>query len=288
MFNRILVAVDGSPSSLHALTEILRVGRTVSRDIKVIAVVPPNDGELRLVGVRNIAAAMREPYEKALAESEEIARREGVTISAVIDQGEPHERVVDLAEAENRDLIVVGVKGRTACNTTEQLLLGSMTARIIGYSQTDILVIPDETALDFWSAIVAVDGSGFSAKALKLAFGLQKNFGAKLNVISVADVPSHLYGVDASAAETFIARARNNLEEARKLADAESVKIEIMLREGDPASHITDAARKLESNVIILGSHGRTGLRRLLMGSVAERVICHAPCSVLISRNSVQ
>jgi nucleotide-binding universal stress UspA family protein len=286
MFNRILAAVDGSPSSLHALTEILRVGKVGSRDVKVISVVPPYDGELRLVGVRNIAAAMREPYEKALAESEQIAGIEGVSISAVMEQGEPHERVVDLAEAEHRDLIVVGVKGRTACNTTEQLLLGSMTARIIGYSQTDILVIPDDASLDFWSAMVAVDGSTFSAKALKLAFGLQKEFGTKLNVMAVADVPSHLYGVDASAAAAFIARARSNLEEVQKLADAESVKIETMLREGDPASHITEAAGKLESNLIILGSHGRTGLRRLLMGSVAERVICYAPCSVLISRNS--
>ena len=106
---KILVAVDGSEASLHALRETFGLTRTW---ITVVSVIPPYEGDLRLVGVRNIQALMREPCEIALAKAKNMAEAEGAFIKTVCEVGEPHKSIADLAEGENCDLIVMGVRGQ--------------------------------------------------------------------------------------------------------------------------------------------------------------------------------
>jgi len=281
MFSRILVAVDGSESSLRALRESLRLARAEKGLVIAVSVIPPNDGELPLVGVRNVAATLRGPYERALAESENIARAEGVRVYPVLDEGEPHERIADLAESEGCTLIVVGVRG---FNPAEKVVMGSMTARIIGCSRTDILVIPRESPLGWDNLLIAVDGSESGRRALHTAAYFQSSYGSEVTLVSVADVPSHLYGIDASAAEGFIGDARKALEEASREAESAGIRAESLLREGDPAEVITDLADKRHAELILMGSHGRTGLKRLLMGSVTEKVIGRSLCPVFVAR----
>ncbi len=282
MFDRIVVAVDGSEPSLRALRESFRLARAEKGSVIAVSVMPPYDGELPLVGVKNVGATLREPYEKALAQSEKLARAEGVRIYPVLEQGEPHERIAELAEAERCNLIVVGVRG---FNPTEKVLLGSMAARIIGYSRTNVLILPREAEIRWDHVIVTIDGSEPGRTALRPAFYLQNSYGTKVTLLTVANVPSHLYGVDPMVAEGFIGEARKVLERAATEATAMGIHAESYLGEGDPADVITEFAQKEHADLILMGSHGRTGLGRLLMGSVAERVIGHSLCPVLITRS---
>ncbi|MBI4964042.1 MAG: universal stress protein [Desulfomonile tiedjei] len=283
MFSRIIVAVDGSESSYHALRQACRLARAEGGAIRVIAVTPPYEGELRLVGVRqHVAEMVSEPYKKALAKSVEIADSLGISVQTVLEQGEPHEQIVNAAESLGCDLIVVGVRG---CNPAEKLLMGSMTARVIGCSHIDVLVVPGDKQIATDSILVAVDGSEFGKVAAKRAFDLQKSYGSRVLVISVADVPEHLYGLDAGVAQGMIDRARKNLEDVGKEADSVAAKAEMLLHEGDPARIITEIATKMTVGMVIVGSHGHTRFKRLLMGSVTERVIGNAPCPILITRN---
>lgn len=283
MFNRILVAVDGSESSLNALSQTFPLARAEGSTIRIVAVVPPYEGELRLVGVRqNVAEMMSEPYVNALKDAQELADAAGARVEAILEQGEPHERIVELAEAERCDLIVVGVRG---CNPTDRVLLGSMTARVIGYSNTDILVVPKDSHMGLDQILVSVDGSDSSKGAMKSAIEFQRSYGSAVTVIAVADVPPHIYGVDPSVAEGLIIEARKIVEEAAAQAEAAGVRVEPMLREGEPAKLIVQLAKEMKSDLIVMGSHGRTGLRRLLMGSVTERVVGHAGCPVLVTRS---
>ncbi len=282
MFNRILVAVDGSESSLNALRQTFPLARAEGSTIRVVAVVPPYEGELRLVGVRqNVAEMMSEPYVNALKDALELAEAAGVRVEANLEHGEPHEIIVELAEAQQCDLIVVGVRG---CNPADQVLLGSMTARVIGYSHTDILVVPKDSSMGLNHILVSVDGSESSKGAMKSAIDFHRAYGSAVKVIAVADVPPHIYGVDPSVADVLIGKARKDLEEVTAAAEEAGIRVEPLLREGDPAEIITQLAQEMKSDLIVMGSHGRTGLRRLLMGSVTERVVGHAGCPVLVAR----
>ncbi|MGB9616008.1 MAG: universal stress protein [Desulfomonilaceae bacterium] len=282
MFDRLLVAVDGSEASFHALRESLRLARGAAASVKVISAIPPYEGELRLVGVKNIAATMRGPYEEALARSEEMGRDFSVRVTTLLAQGEAHEVIPEAAEAEGCDVIIVGVRG---FNPVESVLQSSVTARIIGYSSTNVLVVPLHSAIGLTRLLVAVDGSELGKRALKAAVAIRESYGSHISVLSVADVPPDLYGVDARAARELVEKARTVLKESveTEAAGGEDA-FKLALREGEPAKVINEFARSEKIDLILIGSHGRTGIKRLLMGSVTGNVISHAPCPVLVTR----
>lgn len=139
--------------------------------------------------------------------------------------------------------------------------------------------------------LVALDGSDCSHKALDLAVTLAKEQGASCTVCTVVDV------VRAAASMTFATGdivnewivtlnkdARQIENEAVAKHAASGVSIETQLVEGDPASALLDVAKKMDADLIIMGSHGRTGLKRLWLGSVAESVVQEATVPVLIVR----
>ncbi|MDR3605471.1 MAG: universal stress protein [Syntrophaceae bacterium] len=282
MFKRILAAVDGSHSSLHALRQAISIARAEKGVIKVVSVAPPYTGDLRLVGVReNVNDMILAPHKKALEEALRIASLNDIHIRSILEIGEPAEKIVETAEELNCDLIVVGIQGG---NPARNAIMGSTAARVIGLSSVYVLAVPMNSEVDLDRIIVAVDGSKSSERATAVAFQLQRSYGSGIVVLSVADIPSHLYGLDANVAENMLKEAREVLEPVQFKSIQHGVQIEPLLREGAPADMINQTAVEKRIGLIIIGSHGRTGLKRLLMGSVAESVIVHAPCPVLITR----
>jgi nucleotide-binding universal stress UspA family protein len=282
MFDNILVAVDGSDSSLHALRQTFPIARAEKSIVKVIAVVPPYEGDLRLVGVRgHVTDMLREPYEKALAQATDMAELVGFPIKTVLEVGEPHERIADIAGANGVDLIVAGVRGH---NPTDRIFMGSMVSRVIGYSRTHVMVCPRDKEVALDRILIAMDGSESAMTALHLGFDFYWEYGSELSILAVADVPSHLYGVSPAAAGALIQAARAHLAVAEREARSRAIPAHFLLREGDPVEIIVHEAGTVRTGLIIMGSHGRTGLKRLLMGSVTERVIGDAQCPVLVAR----
>lgn len=283
MFKRILVAVDGSDSSLHTLRQAMALARAEKGAITVVSVVPPYTGDLSLVGVReNVNDMILAPHQKALDDALEIANKTDIRIRTILDIGDPPEKIVEIAEDLNSDLIVVGVHGGNPCST---VIIGSVTSRVIGFSHVDVLAAPMNSEINLDRILLAADGSRSSERATSVAFEIQRSYGSKLVVISVADIPSHLYGLDVNVAERMLKEAREILDPVRTNAKQHSVQLEPICREGDPAAIINQTAMEKQIGLTIIGSHGRTGLKRLLMGSVAERVIGHAPCPVLVTRS---
>ncbi len=282
MCRRILVAVDGSESSMFALRQAFSLARAERCPLRVISVVPPYRGELRLVGVRErLSDMLTDPYRRALAQAKDAALESQASIETMLEEGEPHEKIVEEAEDYDCDIIVMGVRGR---NPDEEILMGSMTERVIGYSGTDVLVIPLAKSLGLERILVAVDGSENSTMAAQRAFRFQRSYGSRLDVLTVADVPSHLYGIAPQAAAEMIAKARKDLDKTKEMFLSEGIDAELLVLEGNAAEKITEVAKKRQAGLLVMGSHGRTGLTRLLMGSVTERVIGSAPCPVLVVR----
>jgi nucleotide-binding universal stress UspA family protein len=281
-YRKILVAVDSSESSRNALHQSFKLANEEKCWITVTSVVPPYEGEIELVGVKDIRAALRKPCEDALAEVETIAKTERMLVKTVCEEGEIHERIVDLADAENCDVIVMGRRGK---RRIERSLIGPVTARVIGYTQRDVLVVPSSTVIGWKKIVLATDGSKYSAFAADRAISFAKSYGGELKIVSVVDVPTEFYAEAPQAVDDLVKKAKGFVADVKKQADAEGVKTETFVGESEAFEAITKLAKEQKADMIVIGSHGRTGLRRLLMGSVAEKVIGHAPCPVLVVKS---
>ena len=130
--------------------------------------------------------------------------------------------------------------------------------------------------------LVPIDFSGFSRQALRYAVPLAVEFGAKitlLHVIVPAPYPTEM-GVILLQEQDATKAARKELAKVgRKFVPG--LRGKIIVRIGQPFSEITRTARQLKTDLIVLTTHGHTGLKRVLLGSTAERVLRHAPCPVL-------
>jgi nucleotide-binding universal stress UspA family protein len=125
------------------------------------------------------------------------------------------------------------------------------------------------------------DFSERSVNAFHLACGLARDYGARLVVLHVAVPPTVIYGEGILPPNPELQLQ----EEQRQLDSLQTpqpgVRAERRLEEGDPATEILRVAQEIGANIIVMGTHGRTGLTRLLMGSVAERVVRKASCPVM-------
>jgi nucleotide-binding universal stress UspA family protein len=124
--------------------------------------------------------------------------------------------------------------------------------------------------------LVPIDWSESSDRAFHLAASLAREHDAQLLLVYVVPLPAVMYGPPPAS-------YLNHLLEAlcRMRPSDPKVRVRCLLVEGDPATEILSAAREGNCDLIVMGTHGRTGLNRLLTGSVAEEVVRKAPCPVL-------
>lgn len=281
-YKKLLVAVDGSESSRNALRQAFRLAVDEKCWITVTSVVPPLTGDLDLTGVKDIHASLAKPCEEALAEAQRMAEHERMLIKTVREEGETYERIVDLADGSNSDVIVMGRRG---VHRFERALIGNVTARVIGHTQRDVLVVPGDATLGWGKILVGTDGSKYSKVAIDKAIDFAKAYGSELLVLSVVDVPAEFYAEAPQAVEDMVRKAKEYTSAVKQKAGDAGVKAESYVGEAEAWEAVVNLARDQNVNMIVVGSHGRTGLRRLLMGSVTEKVIGNAPCPVLVVKS---
>ena len=101
----------------------------------------------------------------------------------------------------------------------------------------------------------------------------------------MVDVPTEFYAEAPQAVDDLVKKAKEYVARVKQQAEAAGIKAEAFVGEADAHEAITKLARDEKADMIVLGSHGRTGMRRLLMGSVAEKVIGYATCPVLVVKS---
>jgi nucleotide-binding universal stress UspA family protein len=135
----------------------------------------------------------------------------------------------------------------------------------------------------FAKLLVATDGSADSQAAVHEAIRIASACSSTLYVLLVIEINAEVEIWDARSADKLEKDMRKYLDGIKAKAAKAGVTCEVLLHLGDePYRYIVDEAKKRKINTIIMGSHGRTGLAWLLMGSVVSRVIGHAPCKVLV------
>jgi len=283
--NRLLLATDGSLFSEGAIREAIRLAKRCSSKLAAISVIETNPE------YETIAPQLLEKAEKAarghLESVKAQAKKEGVEITTSILEGEDsYNFISDEAVKNKTTMIIMGRRGKTGL---KRLVIGSTTARVIGHAPCNVLVVPQAAQVEFKNILVATDGSRYAAAAASEAIGIAKKNKSKLIVLAVVPSESmqpmdivHSQMSRDAIAEKELSVAENSAKAVKEAAQKEGVAVEAFIMGGKPADAIVQTAKEKNVDVIMLGSHGKTGIDKLLMGSVAERVIVLAACAVLV------
>lgn len=146
-----------------------------------------------------------------------------------------------------------------------------------------------KASLSIQRILVPHDFSDTANRALEYALDFAEKLGAKVTVMHAYEVP--VYGfpegpvLTAEMAGQIEAAARTALEAVAKRSKRPGLEPDFVLRQGPAWSEIQAAAKEMRADLVVIGSHGRRGLSRALLGSVAERVVRTAPCPVLTVRD---
>ncbi len=273
---KLLVCTDESPDSQGAVTAALDLAKAAGCQVFLLQVLsfiplyelqapdllppPMVNLELQAAQEATVRSRLTSWQEKAAGMGVHLEPRIRTSVSA-------YEGILEEAEAVQPDWIIMGRHGLTGL---PRLLLGSVTARVIGHSPFSVLVVPRGAALEFKRVLIAADDSPFSAAAWEEALSITQRMESHLTAIAVA----------ASGGE--VKTAHQVVQRLEAEARLRGVALETAEPYGQPFEAILQVAQAKKVNLIVLGSHGRTGLRKLLLGSTAERVIGQAPCPVLV------
>lgn len=133
--------------------------------------------------------------------------------------------------------------------------------------------------------LLAADGSDFSEEAIRESISLAKASGSKVTALRVVEFNPEFEALAPSYVEKMESEAIAYINSIKERAKKEGVDCEGLVERGIPYEVILNKAKEKHADMILMGSHGRTGIERLLMGSVTERVIGHAECDVLVAKS---
>jgi nucleotide-binding universal stress UspA family protein len=242
----------------------------------------------------NLRDTMLRDIEQRLAlqfPADDRARFKGTT---EIVTGPTAKAIVEYSHSLGSDLIVMGTHGRGGM---AHLLLGSVAERVVRTAACPVLTVRETPARAIRRILVPTDFSATADAALDYARLLAGRFGAALQLLHVLDDPFVTEGLAAEAYMTEAPVLRSALlrdaqdrlghrvaplpgvSEIEGTPRASRVDAEVLFGHG--AKTIAEYAAEREADLIVMGTHGRTGVAHLLLGSVAERVVRHAPCPVL-------
>lgn len=289
---RILLAHDGSPGAETAADLIGNLTLPTPSHVDALRVIEPVF-DLFVMPAFEYAGTIEDALGAAEAETglrEGVAGlvRPGVTVDTHVIVGRAATVIVETAQELGADLIVMGSRGR---GPIASMVLGSVSAEVADHAPCPVLVARRPS---LGRAIVALDGTPFADRIVDDVAEATYLRGAHMEIVSVAPstapgpgvMLSGAYGMPIAWYEDAVEAARAALETgaataAQRLRSA-GLEVTWAVYEGDPAATLIDVARRTDADLLIVGTHGRTGLTRLVLGSVARNVLLHAHASVLV------
>ncbi len=275
MTQKILVPLDGSESAEQALTMALDISRQSNSELIVLRatpIVPPTS-----VGSPDMMTDYNYLESQELTETfhtqtktylESIAANYGdraPALRTIAELGDPATVIVDMAGEENVNLIIMSTHGHSGM---EHLMLGSVTERVLHGAPCPVLVVRDARPLS--SILVTLDGSELSESALAPALNTARLLNGQITLLHVEE-KHHQSG------QAYLDSVATRFNDS-------DVPVTTALAHGSPVTQILDYVRAHAIDMVVMSTHGRSGIRRWLHGSVSEKVLRDAPCAVLIVR----
>lgn len=273
-FERFLVASDTSEFSTAAVREAINMAKCCNAELHIMSLVAIGM-EYEAMGV-NIIRQEIDTVKAHLDKIKEQAIAAGVTSchTHLIQGKSIHQEIVALADEIRADLIIMGRRGRRGL---ARAMLGHATAMVIGQAHCNILVVPRASEIKGRQFLVATDGSRFAENAIITTTKLGAICKTPVTVVSVNN-PSH--------SEERKSVAYEAVNHAAAHMHDKGVNVNTKTLVGIPAVAITELAKEINADLIITGSHGRTGLDRVLIGSTSERILNETPCAVLVVKTA--
>ncbi|WP_137285530.1 universal stress protein [Halorussus salinisoli] len=282
MYDTILVPSDGSTDAETATKTALNLAQHFDASLHAINVVELDEFPANVES--EAAEELTQRREGILATLRDQAADAGISAAThVIETADPiHRAIIDYARDHDVDIIVMGTQGRTGLN---RLVLGSVTERTLRTSPVPVLTVHEDTPLnpDFETVLVPTDGSDAANVAADHGITLAEATDAALHVV-------HVVNLTVLSGEFGSAEVLDALEEAGQQAvddviaradEADLRSVEASVLSGTPARGILDYVDERDIDLIVMGTHGRTGLERYLLGSVTEKIVRVADVPVL-------
>ena len=313
MFSRILIPLDGSQIAAGILPYVTQFAKRLNAGVVLYTAVDPDsidvpsayaseqealdensDTGAHPTSRSQIEAEVLRDVERELAEVALRLADEGIEAGVAATFGRPSEQILATAEAEGCDLIAIATHGRNAIGRG---LLGSVTDRVVHLSTLPVLTISptrveqqpsDENRIR--NVIVPLDGSELGETVLPVAEGLAEAMSLRVHLVHAFDPAAydrrHRYtfamaGIP-SASEELEARHKEYLESLAGGLVSRGLDVTTEVLTGPAASAIVEYAQESPQDIVVMATHGRSGFRRLLLGSVTEAVIRSSGDPVLI------
>jgi len=291
---KILTTTDFSDDSRAGVRYAAALAERLNADVALLHVVEPRSWMDRL-------EARKDSELVALAQAQlaKVAKREvggDATVTSSVRTGKPFHEITTAAREGTADLIVIATHGYTG---VERILLGSTAERVVRHAPCPVLVVPTRELpkragkappFQLKKILVPIDFSNLSKDALPYAVFLAGRFDAEVILLHVVEPfapPAELGYAPSTAKEAEAASqqcAAEQLARVRQQTLTPNMSVQTLVRSGAPFHEICCAAKALGADLIVLTTHGYTGLKHVWLGSTAERVVRHAPCPVLVVR----
>ena len=288
----IIVPIDFSKMSVQAIQIARQLARRFGASIHLAHVRQSNY-------TADFVAPAFMTYEQAgeqtaLKELKKVGSECGVSSASchVLGGAPPFDEICRLAQTVPADLVVMPTHGRTGL---KHVFLGSTAERIVQHSSCPVLVMRGKAAKSrngsqgrIKTILVPVDFSNCSREGLRYAIAFANEFGAKIILVH-ATYLGYIYSAEGTALYDIpgLQKAARKIGERKmrdlvRSLDFGAVKFETAFTDGSPVIDICTFAKDHDVDLIITSTHGFTGFTHVLIGSIAEQVVRHAPCSVLV------
>lgn len=282
---RVLVPTDFSPGAELAIGRALLLPLASTATVHLVHVLSPDLPRRLRAGVN---AEARRALQCLLEGAQQRARGSRVTVTSEVRSGESFVEIIRSSRELEAELIVIGRHGR---RPVRDMVIGTTVERVIRHGDVPVLAVNLEPASPYARPLIATDLGDTASRVVELALRITLPAAQTLRVVHAYRAP-----FEGFVAPTAAARASNpyrqSFREAAKQGVAELVSRfsnlgvgwKSTVREGEARSVILAEALRVESDLVALGTHGRSGLAHALVGSVADWVIAQLPCDVLVAR----
>ncbi|SFR63653.1 universal stress protein [Halogeometricum limi] len=291
MYDRVLITTDGTECSVTAAAHGLALADAFDAEVHVVTVVDVqaaggvfDAGGLTADFVEALDARAKKQVE-AVASNADPA----TTVHTEILKGTPSNEILRYARENDADLLVLGTHGRSG---VRRVITGSVAERVVRLADVPVLTVREreETSLDttYDRILVATDASEDAEAAVEHALSLAARFDAEVHVLYVVDTSVIRPKLGNLVPETVRSALETVGKEALAAAEAraEDVGVDAVTEmvDGVPSRKILSYADENGADVVVVGTHGRTGVDRLLLGSTTERILRSASTPVLSVR----
>ena len=284
MYERVLVPTDGSGPATAALEYAGAIGAAEGATVHVLHV--DDSGTHAETTAAADGQAARETT--VVADGRDWVENAGASAVTAVRSGTPRDEILAYAEEEDVDAIVVGTHGR---HGAERLLFGSVAEGVVRDSGVPVIVLRGDQSVTatypFETVVAATDGSVHAQRAVGRAIAVATHHDASLLILSVVDVTP--VGLDESSdfrVTRLESQAERVVAEAADAArEAGVTDVETAVEFGSVHREILGFTADCGGDLVVVGTHGRSGVDRLLLGSVAERVLRTASTPVMTVRS---